>query len=150
MTFFAEKLLTWRWRLIFSSKIWFNKKLLLAAFYQLTYKAKHCTTLKEVDIDPRRDNDASPMSSYSIMFRPTWMICGWLIKLFREKIHIFGFPWCSTREELSIDVSITKVGLILTKPGWFHFLGYGQTDRVLEISHGNMSTHKKFQLKTQN
>ena len=27
----------------------------------------------------------------------------------------FGFPWCSTREDLSIDVLITNVGLILTK-----------------------------------
>ena len=26
----------------------------------------------------------------------------------------------------------------------------GQTDTVLESSHGNMSAHKKFQLKTQN
>ena len=26
----------------------------------------------------------------------------------------------------------------------------GQTDRVLESSHGNMSAHKKFQLKAQN
>ena len=33
------------------------------------------------------------------------------------------FPCCSTREDLSIDVSITNVGLILTK------LRYGQTDR---------------------
>ena len=31
------------------------------------------------------------------------------------EIHIFGFPCCSTREDLSIDVSITNVGLILTK-----------------------------------
>ena len=30
------------------------------------------------------------------------------------EIHIFGFPCCSTREDLSIDVSITNVGLILT------------------------------------
>ena len=29
--------------------------------------------------------------------------------------QIFGFPWCSTREDHSIDVSITIVGLILTK-----------------------------------
>ena len=36
-----------------------------------------------------------------------------------EKIHISGFPWCSTREDLSIDVSITNVGLILTKLRWF-------------------------------
>ena len=31
--------------------------------------------------------------------------------------QIFWFPWCSTREDLSVDVSITYVGLILTKPG---------------------------------
>ena len=29
--------------------------------------------------------------------------------------QIFGYPCCSTREVLSIDVSITTVGLILTK-----------------------------------
>ena len=29
--------------------------------------------------------------------------------------QIFGFPWCSTHEDLSIDVSITNVGLRLTK-----------------------------------
>ena len=34
----------------------------------------------------------------------------------KKKSHInFGFPCCSTREDLSIDVSITNVGLILTK-----------------------------------
>ena len=64
------------------------------------------------------------------------------------KSQILEFPCCSTREELSIDVSITNVGLILTKLWWFLFSGYGQTDRVFECSHGNMSAHKKFQLKT--
>ena len=44
----------------------------------------------------------------------------------------------------------TNVGLILTKPGWFIFLGYGQTDTVLESWYGNMSAHKKIQLKAQN
>ena len=34
------------------------------------------------------------------------------------------FPCCSTREDLSVDVSITYVGLILTKPGRFLFSGY--------------------------
>ena len=80
----------------------------------------------------------------------------------KKKNQIFGFPWCSTREDLSIDVSITNVGLILTKLWWFLFSGYGQMDRqtdgqtdgqtdtVLESSYGNMSAHKKFQLKTQN
>ena len=36
-----------------------------------------------------------------------------------KKNQIFWFPWCSTREDLSIDVSITNVGLILTKLRWF-------------------------------
>ena len=40
-------------------------------------------------------------------------------RTFLEKIQILGFPWCSTREGLSIDISITNVGLILTKLWWF-------------------------------
>ena len=36
-------------------------------------------------------------------------------KIFWKKNQIFMFPCCSTREDLSIDVSITNVGLILTK-----------------------------------
>ena len=40
----------------------------------------------------------------------------------RKKNQILGFPSCSTREDLSIDASITNVGLILTKLRWFqHF-----------------------------
>ena len=38
------------------------------------------------------------------------------IFFFFKENQIFGFPWCSTREDLSIDVSITNVELILTKP----------------------------------
>ena len=34
---------------------------------------------------------------------------------FEKKNPIFMCPCCSTREDLSIDVSITIVGLILTK-----------------------------------
>ena len=37
----------------------------------------------------------------------------------KKKNQIFWFPCCSTREDLSVDVSITNVGLILTKPGRF-------------------------------
>ena len=33
----------------------------------------------------------------------------------KKKIQILGFPSCSSREDLSIDVSIANVGLILTK-----------------------------------
>ena len=36
-------------------------------------------------------------------------------RTFLEKIQILGFSWCSTRDDLSIDVSIINVGLILTK-----------------------------------
>ena len=59
--------------------------------------------------------------------------------------------YCSTCENLSNNVSIiTTVGLILTKIGGCPFSGYGQTDWILESSYGNMSAHKKFQLKAQN
>ena len=44
------------------------------------------------------------------------------ISNFLNKNQIFWFPCCNTREDLSVDVSITYVGLILTKPGQF-FLG---------------------------
>ena len=71
-------------------------------------------------------------------------------ELISKEIHIFGFPRCCTREDLSIDASITNVGLLLTKLRWFLFPGYGQTDTVLESSYGNMSAHTKFQLKVQN
>ena len=70
------------------------------------------------------------------------------ISNFEKKIPFFFIPYRITREDFSIDVSITNVGLILTKPGLFLFWGYGQTDTVLESSHGNMSAHKKFQLKS--
>ena len=45
----------------------------------------------------------------------------------KKKNQIFWFPCCSTREDLSVDVSITNVGLILTKPGRFFFLAYGNS-----------------------
>ena len=31
-------------------------------------------TITELDVDPQRDDDASPMSTYRCMLRPTWMI----------------------------------------------------------------------------
>ena len=36
------------------------------------------------------------------------------------------FPSYSTREDLSIDVTITNVGLILTKLRWFQLFGTSQ------------------------
>ena len=56
----------------------------------------------------------------------------------------FEFPWCSIREDLSIDVSITNVGLILRSYGDFFSRGTDRrTDMVLESSHGNILAHKK-------
>ena len=57
---------------------------------------------------------------------------------FLKKNQIFGFPCCSTREDLSVDVSITYVGPILTKPGRFFFSAYGNSgygqNSILSIS----------------
>ena len=47
-------------------------------------------------------------------------------KLFWKKNPIFGFPWRSTREDLSIDVSITNLGLIFTKLWWFQLFSTSQ------------------------
>ena len=51
----------------------------------------------------------------------------WSISNILKKFHISGFLWCSTREDHSIDASITNVGLILTKPGRFLFSAYGNS-----------------------
>ena len=58
-----------------------------------------------------------------------------ILNFFEKKNQIFGFPCCNTREDLSIDVSITNVGLILTKPWWFLFSGF---------RHNSISTIKNF------
>ena len=48
------------------------------------------------------------------------------LKLFWKKNQIFGFTCCGTREDLSIDVSICNVGLILTKLKWFQLVSTSQ------------------------
>ena len=47
-------------------------------------------------------------------------------KKITKKIKIFRFPCCSTRKNLSIHLSITNVGLILTKLGWFQHIKTSQ------------------------
>ena len=55
---------------------------------------------------------------------------------------MFGFPWYSSHKDLcKTDIDEARV---------ISFLGYRQTDMVLESSLGNMLAHKKFQLKDQN
>ena len=49
------------------------------------------------------------------------------ISNFFDKKSNLWFPCCSTRENLSIDVSITNEGLISTKPGRFLFSAYGKS-----------------------
>ena len=110
----------------------------------------NCTNNSQIvlDVDPGRDDDTSPMSSYRCLLRPTWMTSDlWhksnisqnlisnlkrkqvkqntsrnSVPNFFEKNPIFMCPCCSTREDLSIDVSITNVGLILTKLWWFQLI----------------------------
>ena len=90
-----------------------------------------------LDVDPQRDDDASPMSTYRCMLRPTWMLISALqhkskyksnsiSNFFEKKNQIFWFPCCSTREDLSIDVSITNVGLISTKLRLFQLFSTSQ------------------------
>ena len=51
---------------------------------------------------------------------------------FEEKIQIFGFLCCNAREDISIDVSITNVGLILTKLRWFQLISTSQNSNFFE------------------
>ena len=60
--------------------------------------------------------------------------------ILKKKNQNFGFPWCSTRDNLSIDVSITNVGLILTKLWWYLFSGCGQTDGQTRFWNPHMET----------
>ena len=47
-------------------------------------------------------------------------------RTFLEFFQVFGFPCCSTHEDLSIDISITNEGLILTKLRWFQLFSASQ------------------------
>ena len=96
------------------------------------------------------------MSTYRCMLRPTWMISALQHKskyksnsisnFFEKKNQIFWFPCCSTREDLSVDVSITYVGLILTKPGRF-FSRHSETRCTDRIQFRQFQTFwKKFHI----
>ena len=61
-------------------------------------------------------------------------------ELFWKIFRIFGFPCCSTRDDISIDVSITNAGLILTKLWWLLHSGYRQTDRQTRFWNPHMET----------
>ena len=110
--------------------------------------------IEKLDVDPQRDDDASPMSTYRCMLRPTWMISALQHKLKyksnsisnlfeKKKNQIFWFPCCSTQEDLSVDLSITYVGLILTKPGLF-FSRYTETRGKDRIQFSQFQTFWKF------
>ena len=62
---------------------------------------------------------------------------------FEKKNQIVWFSCCSTREDLSVDVSITYVGLILTKPGRF-FSRQTETRCTDRIQFRQFRTFEKF------
>ena len=82
------------------------------------------------------------MSTYRCMLRPTWMISALQHKskyksnsisnFFEKKNQIFWFPCCSTRVDLSVDITITYVGLILTKLRWFQLFVKRQISNSFE------------------
>ena len=65
------------------------------------------------------------------------------ISNFLKKIQFFWFPCCSTCEDLSVDISITNVGLILTKPGRFFFLGIRKLGVRTEFNFVNFELFEK-------
>ena len=86
-----------------------------------------CSTREDLSIDVSITN-AGPILTKLWWFQLFVESQNSNFELFWKKIRILRFPWCSTREDLSIVVSITNVGLILTKLWWFLFSGYGQMD----------------------
>ena len=107
----------WKIYIIFQFNDWKSKNI------------KEILYLFILDVDPQRDDDASPMSTYrwdllECWFQPFSTIQIQFWTFLKKKSW---FPWWSTREDLSIDVSITNVGLILTKPGRFLFSAYGNS-----------------------
>ena len=87
-----------------------------------------CSTREDLSIDVSITNVGLKLTKLR-WFQLFVKSQNWNFELFWKKNQIFGFPWCSTRVDLSIDVSITNVGLILTKLWWYLFSGCGQTDR---------------------
>ena len=101
---------------------------------------------KKLDVDPQRDDNTSPMSSwYRFTLRPTWMISAlWHKSKYKSKIQFWTFlkkkikflcfhVVVPTREDLSIDVSITNVGLILTKLWRFQLFSTSQNRLQVRI-----------------
>ena len=66
-----------------------------------------------------------------------------ILNFLEKKNQIFWFPWCSTCEDLSVDVSITYVGLILTKPGRLFFLGIRKLGVRTEFNFINFELFEK-------
>ena len=67
-------------------------------------------------------------------FQLFWNKSKFNFELFRKEIQVLGFSFCSTCEYLSIDVSITNVGLILMKLRWFQLFSRSQNTRQNSIT----------------
>ena len=125
-----------------SNFFWKKKK--SALWYQSKYKSKFnfdlkkkkkkkkgfscCSTCEDLSID------ASITNLGLILTKPRWFqLFGTSqnkVKIqFRSflKFFFWGFSCCSTCKDLSIDASITNLGLILTKPRFIFISGYGHS-----------------------
>ena len=100
------------------------------------------STLKGTTMHPRRRHIGAcwDLLEWFQLFSTSQNTSQIQFRTFLKKNQIFWFPCCSTSEDLSIDVSITNVGLILTKPGWFLFSGYGQMDGQTGFWNPHMET----------
>ena len=85
------------------------------------------STLKETTMHPRCRHIGAcrDLHEWFQLFNTSQNTSRIQFRTFLKKDWIFWIPCCSTREDLSVDVSITNVGLIVTKPGRFRFSAYG-------------------------
>ena len=92
--------------------------------YVMVGTVSYVTTPKntKLDVDPQRNDDASPMSTYRWDLLECWFQ---LFSASQIQFRTFFGSYVVVLEDLSVDVSITNEGLILTKPGRFFFLAYG-------------------------
>ena len=123
-----------------SSKLVVSRRSLYPGGWGCIKKINYMSTLKRTMRHPRCRHIGAcwDLLEWFQLFSTSQNTSRIQFRTFLKKNQIFWFPCCSTREDLSIDISITYVGLILTKPGRFFFSAYGNSmygqNSILSIS----------------